>query len=83
MEDNKKSYYNAEGKLVLPEVTLCAMDSVQVKATLKAMEYSMKEIVFADAVIITDKRPLSMPKGIRYEHIDKLCNIDDFTIYLY
>ena len=84
MEDNKRSYYNAEGKLVLPEVTLCAMDSVQVKATLKAMEYSMKEIVFADAVIITDKRPLSMPKGIRYEHIDKLCNIDDFnykTVY--
>lgn len=84
MEDNKKSYYNAEGKLVLPEVTLCAMDSVQVKATLKAMEYSMKEIVFADAVIITDKRPLSMPKGIRYGHIDKLCNIDDFnykTVY--
>ena len=84
MDDKKRSYYNAQGKLVLPQVTLCAMDSVQVRATLKAMEYSMKDIVFADAVIITDKKPLFMPKGIRYAHIDKLCNIDDFnykTVY--
>ena len=58
MDDKKRSYYNAQGKLVLPQVTLCAMDSVQVRATLKAMEYSMKDIVFADAVIITDKKPL-------------------------
>ena len=79
MDDKKRSYYNAQGKLVLPQVTLCAMDSVQVRATLKAMEYSMKDIVFADAVIITDKKPLFMPKGIRYAHIDKLCNIDDFS----
>lgn len=56
MDDKKRSYYNAQGKLVLPQVTLCAMDSVQVRATLKAMEYSMKDIVFADAVIITDKK---------------------------
>ena len=80
----KRSYYNEAGKLVLPDVTLCAMTSVNIRETLKAMEYSCRGIEFADAVIITDKKPLFLPKGIRYSHIDKLDNIDAFnykTVY--
>lgn len=79
-----RSYKNEEGKLVLPQVTLCAMTSVNVRETLKAMEYSMRGIVFADAVIITHKKPLFLPKGIRYAHIEKLSDIDRFnyeTVY--
>ena len=72
MDDKKRSYYNAQGKLVLPQVTLCAMDSVQVRATLKAMEYSMKDIVFADAVIITDKKPLFIMLEDRYQMIPNI-----------
>lgn len=71
-------------KLQLPNVTLCAMTSVNVRATVKAMEYSMRGICFGDALIITHKRPLFLPKGIRYRHIDKLETIDDFnykTVY--
>ena len=75
----KRSYYNEAGKLVLPDVTLCAMTSVNIRETLKAMEYSCRGIEFADAVIITDKKPLFLPKGIRYSHIDKLDNIDAFN----
>lgn len=79
-----RSYRNAQGKLVLPQVTLCAMTSVNVRETLKAMEYSCRGIEFADAVIITDKKPRFLPKGIRYSHIDRLGNIDAFnykTVY--
>ena len=73
-----------EGKLQLPNVTLCAMTSVLVPETIKAMEYSMLGIDFGDAVIITHERPKKLPKGIRYAYIEELTNIDGFnynTVY--
>lgn len=66
-------------KLQLPQVTLVAMTSVNVTATIKAMEYSMKGIDFGDAVLITHKKPFGLPKTIRYSHTSKLTNIDDFN----
>ncbi len=66
-------------KLQLPNVTLAAMTSVNVRATIKAMQYSMRGIAFGDAVLITHKRPLTLPKGIRYSHTDRLRDIDAFN----
>jgi hypothetical protein len=66
-------------KLKLPNVTLVAMSSVNISATIKAMKYSMRGIEFGDAVFITHKKPLLLPKKIRYSHTDKLTNIDDFN----
>lgn len=60
------------------------MTSVDVAATVKAMKYSMREIDFGDAVIVTHKKPKGLPKEIRYAHIDILDNIDRFnyeTVY--
>ena len=70
---------NSTKKLNLPQVTLVAMTSVNVKATIKAMQYSMRGIVFGDAVLITHRKPLGLPRTIRYSHTDKLKNIDDFN----
>lgn len=73
-----------EGKLQLPNVTLIAMTSVNVQATVKAMEYSMRGIDFYEAVLVTHKKPLGLPKTIQYKHTSKLTNIDDFnykTVY--
>ena len=72
------------GKLYLPNVTLCAMTSIYIKETLKAMEYSMRGIEFGDAVLITHEEPKKMPEGIRYSHIEKIDSIDRFnyeTVY--
>ena len=66
-------------KLKLPNVTLCAMTSVRVRETIKAMEYSMRGIEFADALIITDKKPVFLPKGIHYRHTSRLNHINDFN----
>ncbi len=66
-------------KLRLPQVTLVAMSSVNIRATIKAMEYSMRGIVFGDAVLITHKKPFGLPKKIRYSHTDKLDTIDAFN----
>ena len=73
-----------KGKLQLPNVTLCAMDSVQVPATLKAMEYSMRGIDFGAAVMLTHKRPRHLPRGVVYRQIEELTDIDGFnykTVY--
>ena len=67
------------GKLQLPNVTLCAMTSVKVRETVKAIEYSMRGIDFAEAVIITDEKPAFLPKEITYRHTSRLNTIDDFN----
>ena len=43
-------------KLKLPNVTLAAMSSVNMRETIKAMEYSMRGIEFGDAVLITHRK---------------------------
>ncbi|MCR4762373.1 MAG: hypothetical protein K5696_02485 [Lachnospiraceae bacterium] len=69
-------------KLQLKQVTLVAMTSVNVKATIRAMQYSMRGIDFGDAVLITHRRPLFLPRGIRYAHIEKLTDIDAFNYHM-
>ncbi|MBE5875479.1 MAG: hypothetical protein E7290_01175 [Lachnospiraceae bacterium] len=68
-----------QDKLQLPQVTLVAMTSVNVKATIKAMQYSMRGIEFGDAVLITHKKPFGLPKQIRYSYTSQLKTIDDFN----
>ncbi|MGN1151843.1 MAG: DUF5672 family protein [Lachnospiraceae bacterium] len=70
---------NSETKLKLPNVTLAAMTSVDIYETIKAMEYSMRGIEFGDVVLITHRRPLTLPRTIRYSHTSKLDNIDKFN----
>lgn len=69
----------SDKKLSLPNVTLVAMTSVNVTATIKAMLYSMRGIEFGDVVLITHKKPWNLPRGIRYSHTSKLTNIDEFN----
>lgn len=66
-------------KIKLPEVTLVAMACVNVKKTIKAIQYSMREIDFAEAVLITHRKPFGLPDNINYKHTDKNRNIDDFN----
>ena len=41
------------GKLKLPNVTLAAMTSVDLYETIKAMQYSMRQIEFGDVVLLS------------------------------
>ena len=67
------------GKLQLPNVTLMALTSVKVMETVKAMKYSMRGIDFGDCVLVTHRRPLYLPRSIRYAKTARLENIDDFN----
>ncbi len=66
-------------KLQLPNVTLAAMTSVNIYETIKALQYSMREIDFGEVVLITDKKPFGLPKNIHYKHTSKLDSIDKFN----
>lgn len=68
-----------KSKLKLPNVTLAAMTSVDIYETIRAMEYSMRGIEFGDVVLITHRRPVSLPRTIRYSHTSKLDDIDKFN----
>ena len=54
-----------QDKLKLSNVTLAAMSSVNIRATIKAMRYSMRGIEFGDAVLITHKKPFGFVFGLR------------------
>ena len=62
-------------KLKLPNVTLAAMTSVKLYETIRALTYSMQGIEFGEVVLITHRKPFSLPKGITY----KLTDIDCFN----
>lgn len=66
-------------KLVLDNVTLIAVSSVKIRKTIKALEYSMRGVQFADVVLVTHKKPLFLPKNITYKHTEKISNIDMFN----
>lgn len=66
-------------KIQLQNVTLVAVTSVKVEATIKAMKYSMRGIEFGDVVLITHEKPSNLPKAIRYAHVDILDNIDKYS----
>lgn len=63
----------------LPGVTLAAMTSVNLYETVQALKYSMRDITFGDAVLISDHRPWYLPGNIRFSKTSKLDTIDAFN----
>ena len=66
-------------KLKLPNITLAAMTSVNIYETIKALQYSIREIEFGDVILITHRKPFFLPKDIHYRHTSKLTDIDAFN----
>lgn len=66
-------------KLQLPNVTLAAMTSVNIRQTVKALKYSMRGIDFGEAVLVSHKKPWYLPKEIHFKYIDKIDSIDRFN----
>jgi hypothetical protein len=63
----------------LDDVTLISLTSVKISETIKAMEYSMKGIRFADAILFTHEKPAALPDNIRYIQVDRMNSVDDYN----
>lgn len=69
--------------LSLPDVTICAVTSRAVGPTIRALRLSMEQINFADAVLITHKKPdVPIPRNLRIEVTDEIESREAYSLYL-
>lgn len=69
--------------LQLPDVMLCAVTSVAIPETVRALQRSMDDIAFGDAVIFTHADPL-IPRGsaLRWEHVPRIATRDAYSAFI-
>jgi hypothetical protein len=68
-------------KLNLINVTIICVDGVNPDIGLKALKYSMKDIVFGDAKLISHIKPDNIPDAIKFVEIDKLTH-DSYSPFM-
>lgn len=69
-------------RLSLPQVTLCAATSVNVVATLRALEACLQQIAFADCLLLTDIPIEPTHHEIRVVKIDRLGSSSAYSEFL-
>lgn len=72
----------APPRLALPQVTLVALTSVNLAATVAALERSMSSIAFGAAKLITDRAPPVMPEGIEWVQIPPLESTEAYSDFV-
>lgn len=73
---------NQDNKLKLPNVTLVAAASIKVYETIKALEYSMREIEFGEVVLVSHRKPRRLPKEITFKQCEPIDNINKFNFMM-
>lgn len=63
----------------LKNVTLVALTSVRIDSTIKALEYSMKDISFGKVKLLSDVEPENLSCEIIFEKTQKSSNIDEWN----
>lgn len=69
-------------RLALPDVTLCAATSVNVEATLRALEASLAQADFAACLLFTDAQVRPDHPGIRIVPIQRLATAQAYSAFL-
>lgn len=69
-------------RLALPQVTLCAATSVNLAATVRAMEHCLALIDFGRAVLLSDTAPAKMPQGLEHVPIAPLRSSADYSRFM-
>lgn len=72
----------ASSRLSLPQVTLCAVTSVNVEATIRALEACLDQIVFADCLLLTDAVIMPNHPEIRVVRIDRIGSSAAYSDFL-
>jgi len=73
-------------RLALPQVTICAVSSTNVAATVRALETSLAQIAFAEAILFTHASPANLLPGgrtdIRVVEIERLNSSAAYSEFL-
>jgi hypothetical protein len=65
--------------LKLENITLVALTSVRIPQTIKALEYSCKDIKFGSVKLISDSKPDNLPDIITHEFCPRMSNIEEWN----
>lgn len=68
--------------LDLPSVTLCAATSVNLDATIAAIEASAEQVSFADMILFTDAAAGDLPPGARLIRVPRLRSGADYSKFI-
>ena len=69
-------------RLALPQVTLCAVTSVNVVATVRALDASLAQIDFADCMLFTDVAVQPSHPSIRVVQVARMASTDAYSDFL-
>jgi hypothetical protein len=69
-------------RLSLPQVTLCAVTSVNLRATLRALAVSLDEVDFADCLLFTDAPIASPLPEIRIIPVPRIDSTDSYSAFV-
>ena len=73
----------SKDKLPLKDVTLLAISSIQIDATIDAIGKSCQDIEFGKVKLISHKRPENLPRFISFEECPEIRNIMDYNHYVF
>lgn len=68
--------------IALPDVTLIAVTSVNITATVEAMKRSMSQAIFGAAKLLTDQHPSNMPAGVDHVLIPPLLSAQAYSEFI-
>lgn len=71
-----------EQRLNLPQVTLCAVTSVNVPATLRALQCSLEQVQFGESLLFTDKVVADLDSRIEAVRIPHLASSHDYSQFM-
>lgn len=63
----------------LPNVTLAILTSIRFEESIKALEYSCKDIEFGAVKFISDKKPDNLPPYATHEYCPNMSSIDEWN----
>jgi hypothetical protein len=70
-------------KKSLPDVTLLAYTSHEVKETIWSLNKCQEKLNFAEIKLLTHEMPVKLPSHIIWEYAPKINNINDFNKYMF
>ena len=65
--------------LELETITLVILSSIKIDKSIKALEYSSKDIQWGSVKLISDIKPDNLPNFIHHEFCPKMSNIDEWN----
>ncbi len=66
----------------LDEVTLVAVSSIKLDQTIQALEKSMKDLDYAEVLLISHERPANLPEKIKFKPCRRLNSIDAYNWFM-